>query len=180
MAVLLKKLNKIHVHYSIAIVYAAYCGFPIAVGMQIFMYLTKIETIKDWSTFSTSDILWQCLWCFISGLTGIAAQATYHVSLKHEEPTVISVVRCTDLFFTFILQYLFMSITANFLSSTGAVLIFFATLLTLVFKAITHRVNSKTAKNDKLMENDPDQDESEKKGAKSCLQPLHDCLNFGF
>jgi hypothetical protein len=145
-AVLLKQLNKIHVHYSIGIVYAANIGFPIAVGLQVIMYLTGLEKSKDWSIYTTSDMILQCIWCIISGLTGltgIAAQATDHVSLKHEEPTVISVVRCTDLFFTFILQYVFMNITANVLSTTGAVLIFLDTLLTLVFKIISYRVNSK-------------------------------------
>jgi len=177
-AVLLKQLNKIHVHYSIAIVYAAYVGFPIAVGLQVIMYLTGLEKSKDWSIYTTSDMIWQFIWCLISGLTGIAAQATYHVSLKHEEATVISVVRCTDLFFTFILQYLFMNITANALSTTGAILIFLATLLTLVFKTISYRVNSKKQnKKDKLM-SDGDDDNGEQNN-KSRLKPLHDCLNFG-
>ena len=176
-AVLLKKLNKIRVHYSIAIIYAAYLGLPIAIILQIIMYSTGIEKIKDYSVFTTSDILWNCLWAFISGITGMAAQATYHVSLKHEEPTVISVVRCTDLFFTFILQYIFMNITVNFLSATGAILIFFATLLTLVFKSISYRVNQKKEnKKNKLMENNEDQEENDRP---SRLKPLHDCLNFG-
>jgi drug/metabolite transporter (DMT)-like permease len=176
-AVLLKQLNKIHVHYSIAIVYAAYVGFPIAVCLQVIMYLTGLEKSKDWSNYDYYDMSWQALWCFISGLTGIAAQATYHVSLKHEEPTVISVVRCTDLFFTFILQYLFMNITSNLLSTTGAVLIFLATLLTLVFKSIAYRVNSKKEnKNNKLMNDD---DESGEKNRQSRLKPIHNCLNFG-
>ena len=185
--VILKKLNKIHVHYSIAIMYTGYIGLPIAICLQAFMYLTKLEPSKDWSIYSTSDLIWQFVWCLISGLTGIAAQATYHVSLKHEEPTVISVVKCTDLFFTFILQYLFMNITANFLSTTGAIHIFMATVLTLVFKLISHRVNSVKTKNEKLMEpttnynkqDDDDDYDEEKKNSKSCLQPLYDCLNFG-
>jgi drug/metabolite transporter (DMT)-like permease len=167
-AVLLKKLNNVHVHYSIAIVYAAYIGLPIALALSIIMYLTGIEKVKDWSIYSTNDMVWQCIWCLISGLTGIAAQATYHVSLKHEDPTVISVMRCTDLFFTFILQFLFMNITANMFSTTGAILIFVATLFTLIFKSISYRVNNKK-----------DAHKSDENEELSRLSPVYNCLNFG-
>ena len=141
-AVLLKKLTSIKVHFSIAIVYAAYVGLPIALILSVIMYFTGLEK-KDMSHYKTpADIAWQCAYTLTSGLAGIGAQVTLQKALQYEDASRVSVIRCTDLFFTFLLQYLLLNLTANVYSTTGAVLIFSATFLTLIHKIIDQKYNA--------------------------------------
>ena len=140
-AVLLKKLTSIKVHFSIAIVYAAYVGLPIAMILSVIMYFTGLEK-KDLSGYTATDIAWQCGYTLTSGLAGICAQVTLQKALQYEDASRVSVIRCTDLFFTFLLQYLLLNLTANVYSTTGAVLIFSATFLTLIHKVLDQKYNS--------------------------------------
>ena len=138
-SVLIKKLNNKNVHYSVTIVYAAYFGLPVSAFITIVLYATGVER-KDWSLVDTYEkCAHQIAYSLVSALSGTWSQILLNLALKHEEASKVSIMRSTDLFFVFLLQFVFLGILSNLLSTIGALCIFLATMFLIVVKYMEKR-----------------------------------------
>lgn len=145
-AILLKKLSNHKVHFSVAIVYASYFGLPFTIALSAFALITGVER-KNAELYSTWDsLLWQCGYSLTSAACGVFSQILMNLSLKYEEASKISIIRTSDLFFTFLLQLIILDIHSNYLSIVGALLIFVATIIVLLFKLVDQKWNKKHSK----------------------------------
>ena len=138
--VFLKKLAIKKVHYSVTIIYPAYIGIPVSILMSLSMYLTgnqknDMKLIED-----VSSLIYQITFLICSGLFGVLSQILINISLKYEETTKVTMIYSTDLLFTFLFQYVILSISPNLLSTVGAFCIFASTFFILIFK--TFETNS--------------------------------------
>ena len=145
-AILLKKLSNLKVHYSIAGVYTCYFGLPLAIALSAFAFITGVER-KNAELYNTwNSLIWQWIYTLTSASCGVFSQILMNLSLKYEEASKISIIRTSDLFFTFLFQLLILDIHSNYLSIVGALLIFVATIIVLLFKLVDQKWNKKHGK----------------------------------
>ncbi|RNA41329.1 solute carrier family 35 member G1 [Brachionus plicatilis] len=142
----LKNLSNRKVHYSVSVIYAGYFGFPFSLLLSLVLYLSDLEN-RNFDEFkSSSVILWQLFYSFISASSGVVSQIMMNISLKYEEASKVALLRSTDLLYTFVLQHFFLGIDSNLFSIIGASLIFISTFLVLVFKILEKSANKKADK----------------------------------
>ena len=80
------------------------------------------------------SVLYQILFALVAAVFGVLAQILMNLSLKYEGATKVTLIRSTELVFSFLFQYLLLNINANLYSVLGSVLILVATLLTVFFQ----------------------------------------------
>lgn len=140
--IVLKKLNNNKVHYTVAIVYACYCGLPFNIILSAIGELSGVNKPREKILYySWQTILWQCGYSLTSAVFGTLSQIFVNISLRYEEASKISIVRTTDILFTFIFQIVVLNIVANFFSIIGAILILSATLLVMVYRLADKTLN---------------------------------------
>ena len=147
-AVLIKKLSDLKVHYSINVVYASYIGLPISLTISLIMYLTNVRNVDPSVYDSSEKLAWQIFYSFSSAACSCTHQLLVTVSNRHEDAAKLAIISTTNLFWTFLLQYAFLDIGANLYGVSGAIFIFLAVILSIVFKIIDQKLKSKTSKED--------------------------------
>lgn len=141
-SIFLKKLTNNKVHYSVSILFTSYIGLPASLLISLLLhFLWKKENSFN-LYIDACDLMWQIFYSILSSVSGVLSQITFAISLQYDDTTHITIVRSTDLFFTFLLQYLFLSITANVFSTTGAVLVFSSTILIILMKVIEQKLDT--------------------------------------
>lgn len=143
-SIILKKLSNKKVHYSVSIVYGCYFGLPISFVLSVVMFLfnNNISVIGKQIVSSGSSeltlqvVIFQCLFSFISAICGVVSQILMNLALNHEDASKVSMLRSTELFFTFLLQYLILAIIPNLFSICGAILIIVGTFFILIYKLV--------------------------------------------
>lgn len=128
----LKKLCLMNAHFSVATLYPALIGLPASIIISLILFATNnsnidLEKNKD-------VLLLHLVYAFIAGLFGTACNVTIQYALRFEDATKISMVKTFGVLFSFILQYIFLDITVDFLGIIGAVIIVSAILFVLSLK----------------------------------------------
>lgn len=148
MNVVLKKLTNSKVHFSVASIFASYFGLPVSFMISLIMLLTG-ATVKDPAIMDDIPSLFvQIFYSLMSASCGVVSQICINLSLKHEDASKVTIIRSTDIFFTYIFQFFFLNITTNLYSAIGACLIVFGTVLILLYKLVDKKIvksNDKSA-----------------------------------
>ena len=132
--VLMKKLTNKKVHFSIVIVYASYVGLPISFLISLVTFLSDKQIHDMTLVQDLPSILYQIGFAVMAGILGVCSQVLMNFSLKYEDSSKVSIIRATDLFYSFLFQYLILNIKPNLFSIFGACMILFATLLIILFQ----------------------------------------------
>ena len=139
-AILIKKLSDLNVHYSVSVIYSSYIGLPTSLIISLIMYLTNTRNI-DLSVYDTTEkFAWQIFYSLSSAICGCINQILVTMSNKHEDANKLALISTTNLFWSFVLQYLFLGIEANVYGATGALLIITAVLLNFLIKFVGQRL----------------------------------------
>jgi len=147
--IVIKKLNNRNVHFSVVILYACYCGLPFTLAISALTEFTGVNEPRDKALYDTwESLMWQCGYSFTSASCGVLSQIFMNISLKYDEASRISVVRTTDVFFTFILQIFVLGIIANFLSIIGALLILTGTFMVMLYGIADKKFNKPKQNNE--------------------------------
>lgn len=139
--ILLKKLNNRSVHYSVNLAYASYFGFPISLLISIILIVTGVEKKNKVFLENPSLIAEQTAYSVASAICAIYSQFLMVISMRHEEASKACLFRATDLFFTFALQYIILSIKPNLYNTIGSNLIFLGVLVIMVHKILDQKFN---------------------------------------
>ena len=150
-SILIKKLTNIKAHFSILIIYAAYVGLPTSLLISLGMHLMGAQKSRysHAMMYSAYELSCQIFYSISSALTGIVGQILLTTSFKHEDPTKIAILRSTNLFWAFLLQYIFLGIEANMFSLIGVVLIFTAILFSILAKVAEKKLSRKNEASEK-------------------------------
>jgi drug/metabolite transporter (DMT)-like permease len=146
--ILLKKLNNRSVHYSVNLAYASYFGFPISLLISIILIATGVEKKNKIFFENPSLIGEQTAYSVASAVCAIYSQFLMVISMRHEEASKACLFRATDLFFTFALQYIILSIKPNLYNTIGSNLIFLGVLVIMVHKILDQRFNKNKKEGD--------------------------------
>ncbi len=79
------------------------------------------------------------LYNFTAALIGVVGQCVLNIALKYEDASKLAIVKTIDVFYAFILQYLFLNIEANLLSIIGALTLVSGAFSVLIFKIIDNK-----------------------------------------
>lgn len=185
-SIILKKLSNNKVHYSISIVYGCYFGLPVSfilsivlfiinsnssqLSQQILMYNDNSEDLFE----LTSLLIFQCILSITSALSGIISQILMNLALDHEDASRVSMLRSTELFFTFLLQFILLAIYPNMFKVVGACLICIGTFFILIYKLIDNSVSRKTS----YVENDTNNEDQQQ--PMECIEYLKKFLLYKF
>ena len=142
----LKNLSNRKVHFSVSVIYAGYFGLPFSLLLSLVLHLSNLENRNFEDYKSSSVIIWQLFYSFVSASSGVLSQIMMNISLKYEDASKVALLRSTDLLYTFILQHFFLGIDSNLFSIIGASLIFISTILVLVFKILQKSSKKETDK----------------------------------
>jgi hypothetical protein len=63
-------------------------------------------------------------------------QIIFNLSLQYEDASKISIIKTTELFFIFLMQYFFLDIKTDYLNMIGAFLILTSTLIIILYKIL--------------------------------------------
>ncbi|CAF0988720.1 unnamed protein product [Brachionus calyciflorus] len=132
-SILLKKLANQKVHYCVAIIYASYLGLPVCSIISFYLLFIGKER-KSYIDFKS--LLFQCALAFLSGLSGLLAQIFKNVAFNYEDVTKVSLIKSTDLFFSFFLQFFMLNIHPNMFNLIGALLILGSALIVIIKKIL--------------------------------------------
>jgi drug/metabolite transporter (DMT)-like permease len=157
-ALMTKTLTNVKAHVTVICVYASYFGLPISACVSLTLILTGVEKRPRFSLddASQSMLLWDIFYSSISASFGVCAQLFTNTAIKLEDVNKVALLESTDLIFNFLFQYLFLKIKSNYLNTVGALLIFFAILLVMLFKI----ADKKNEKKLRLVEEDSKKNKS--------------------
>ncbi len=142
-AILVKKLTDSNVHYSINVAYSSYMGLPVAICVSLITYFTGNRTI-DPSVYDTpGKLAWQIFYLITSALCGCLFVSFQVLSNRYENANILALVSTTNLFWSFLLQYIVLNIAASFYGTLGALMIFLAVMLSVVMKILDKTPNQK-------------------------------------
>lgn len=135
-SILLKKLANNKVHFSIAIIYASYLGLPVCSLISFILLYTGKEVKPLISYF---ELLIQIGITVLAAISGLTGQACMNFAFLHEDVTKVSLVRSTDVLFTFLFQYIVLNIHSNLFSVLGAMLILVSVVMIMIYKIMDQR-----------------------------------------
>ena len=107
-AILLKKLTNLKVHYSVNVIFSSYIGFPSALLISLIMYLTETRD-ADLNSISTNEKLaWQIVFSFTSAICGCLNQLLVAIANKYESANKLAIISTTNLFWSFLFDFVFL------------------------------------------------------------------------
>lgn len=137
-AVILKRLCIKEVHFSLVTIYAAYFGFPFCLILSIVLTASGV-THKNFVKNELEYLPLHTFYIVLASAFGIIGQVLMNLAYKYEDATKLSIVKTIDVFWAFILQYIFLNIKVNIFSVVGALTILFGAFVILVFKIIENK-----------------------------------------
>jgi len=147
-AILVKKLTDLKVHYSINILFSCYAGLPLAIATSLGMYFTNLRNINYSSYDTTPKLALQIFYLLCSALCGCIFQSLSVLSNRYETASKLAIVSTTNLFWSFLLQYLVLDIGANVFSASGALFIFLSVILSILIKILDKKLQKSSLRED--------------------------------
>lgn len=126
----LKKFATFNISYAITSLYPTFFGLPLSITIALLMIIFGLshKTINEEKQYYLSHILYS----FFAALCGVLGIALFNISYRYEETTKIAIIKTIDVFFTFLLQYIFLKINFDIFSVVGAIFII-GTIIVLMF-----------------------------------------------
>lgn len=137
--IILKKLHISNVHYSVNMIYPPLVGIPISLAISLLSFYFGFEKRNTELCKDTVTVLWQVGYLAISAITNLLTQLFFNIAVKYEDVSKLSIIRISDLLFTLILQALILNIYADLFSIMGAMLIFTACVLVILYKIVERK-----------------------------------------
>ena len=162
--IVIKKLCIKKCHYSVLTLYAVYYGAPISLAISIIFIL--IGKSHQNTKAELNVLLLHIFFSICVGLFGVGGQIFLNLSFKYEDATKLAIIRTTDVFFSFILQYLILNIQVDVLNLFGAMSIFMGVIVIFVIKILQNQFES----HDKLQSDKKANGGDLKKQDKNCIR----------
>jgi len=152
-AILVKKLTDAKVHYSLSLLFGCYFGLPLSIAISIGMYFSDLRKVNPLVYDTNEKLAWQIFYMVGSALFGCLFQSLTVVSNRYETASKLAIVSTTNLFWSFLLQYILLDIDSNFFSTIGALLIVFSVILSILVKMIDEKLKKKSLKENEKKSN---------------------------
>jgi len=88
------------------------------------------------------SLMLQVVYSILAGFCGTISQVTLNLALNYEDAGKISIIRSSDVFFTYLFQFIWLGISTNVFSGIGAALIIFGTVMIMAQKILDKKAES--------------------------------------
>ena len=134
--VLSRKIAKKNIDFTVPVIYQSFFGIPICILLSLLFYLIGHQKYDMTLVKDVPSILFQILYTILAGLFGSFLQVFLNLAVKYEESLKVSMIYSNSLLFSFLFQFLILNLSSNLFSTIGALLIFSATLLIIIFQML--------------------------------------------
>jgi drug/metabolite transporter (DMT)-like permease len=137
--IILKLLSNNNIHWSISTIYSVYFGLPLAITCRLICipFLDKNDYLKN----GTDVFLINVLYAVAGSVFDTFGLIFLNIALKYEDPTKITIVRTSNVFFVFLFQYFMLHIKFEMFSIIGAISIGVGSLLVLIMNIIEKKAS---------------------------------------
>jgi drug/metabolite transporter (DMT)-like permease len=149
--VILKKLSTKKVHYSVNILFTSMLGLPVSILLSLALNLTAQSKLLQNARQMPGELATHVLYSCVSSVVGVMAQVMFNLSLQYEDASKVSIIKTSEIFFSFLLQYLLLSIESNVFKIVGGVLIFISGSAILTYKIFDQKHAKRKRKRKELM-----------------------------
>ena len=92
------------------------------------------------------DFKWHLFYSFCVSILGVGNMIIVNFAMSLEEASKLAIIKTTDLFFIFGLQYLFLNIQSDYLNVLGAILILLSSFLIMIYRLLDQSNSMKILK----------------------------------
>ena len=142
--VITKKLHEVKVHYAAILFFPSCVGLPIGLIISLILYSLNISH-RNSDLISSSKLQLHILFSVVSGFLGTLAAIFLNWALDREDATKVSIIKTTDVFLTYLLQYLTLNIQIDLLGALGALFILIGTFSLIIIKPIENKFASSSS-----------------------------------
>jgi drug/metabolite transporter (DMT)-like permease len=137
--IIVKKLADEKVHFSINMLITSMLGLPVSSLLSLVLNLTKQSNLVQNIQNNSMETLIQVCYSVVSALIGISGQVLLNLSMRYEDASKVSIIKASEIFFVFLMQYVLLSISLSVLKLVGGVLIFLSGAAILVMKIMDRK-----------------------------------------
>ena len=137
---ILKKLSNSKVHWAATTIYVSWFGIPLSLFISVLLIYFKMAH-KNFAI-EKKEIPMDIFYSICASFLSITGQVLLNIAMKYEDATKLAITKTIDVFFAFILQYIFLNIKVDLLSVMGACSIIIGTFFVLVFKLLDNKYES--------------------------------------
>ncbi|CAF0974644.1 unnamed protein product [Brachionus calyciflorus] len=134
---ILKKLSNSKVHWAYSTICVTWFGFPLSILISII--LIKLGIYHRDIDNEISELPMDIFYSFLASCLSLVTQIFLNKSFKYEDATKIAIIKTTDVFFSFLLQFLLLGINVDRLGIIGAMAILVGTFFVLVYKLMNSK-----------------------------------------
>lgn len=150
--IILKKLSVKKVHYSLNIFFTSLLGFPVSMILTTCLILTDNSKFRHYYSTEPDVLKYHLFFSFVSACIGLSSQICFNLSLRYEDASKVAIIKSSEIFFVFVLQYFLLNIHANMFKIVGGVLMFVSVGAILTYKMLEQRHAKQKSKRMKLVE----------------------------
>ena len=144
--VIIKKLCTVKVHYSVVSFYPAVCGIPMGAIISVVLLVTK-ETHQNFEINEKSHLAMDMFYSIVAGILGSVALIFLNIALDCEDANRFAIIKTTDVFFSFLLQFIILGIQVDYLGVIGALFILTATFGIALVKILNAKYSTRIENN---------------------------------
>ena len=144
--IVLKKLCNKKVHFSINNIYTSYIGLPLSLILSCILVYTGNSNLIYNIRYNWVDFKWHLFYSFCVSILGVGNMIIVNFAMSLEEASKLAIIKTTDLFFIFGLQYLFLNIQSDYLNVLGAILILLSSFLIMIYRLLDQSNSMKILK----------------------------------
>lgn len=144
--ILLKKLCNKNVHYSINTIYTSYIGLPLSLALSCILVYNGNSNLIYNIRYNWANFKWHLFYSICVSILGVINMIIVNFAMSLEEASKLSIIKTTDLFFVFGLQYVFLKIQSDYLNVIGAILILLSSFLIMIYRLLDQNNSKKILK----------------------------------
>lgn len=143
--VVIRKLCIHNVHFSVTTLYLTIVGLIASVFLSVVMAATNLSLFMQ-SNIRYNHLLIQIGYSVLAGVCGTLGIVFMNYALKYEDASKVAMLRTFSVFFSFVLQYLFLDVSVDILGILGALFIVCGIFIILFLKIFDEQLaGSKSA-----------------------------------
>jgi len=131
----IKKLAMCKVHWATNTLFVSLVGLPMSIVFSLILYNLGLSH-KNFATQEKKDLPMDLFYSALAGFLSNVAQIFLNIALQYEDTTKIAITKTTDVFIAFVLQFILLNISPDWLSIIGACFILTATFFVLIYKML--------------------------------------------
>jgi drug/metabolite transporter (DMT)-like permease len=149
--IILKKLSTRKVHYSLNMLLTSILGLPVSLTLSAVLVLTSQSKLVYNIQHKPNELLVHVSYAVLTSFVGVLAQILFNLSLKYEDASKVSIIKCSEIFFAFLLQYLLLNIRSDVFKISGGCLIFVSGAVILTYKIFEKKHSKRKQKRKDLL-----------------------------